>query len=76
MEETLLNLFDSAPFLVSLLAGVLTFVSPCVLPLIPAYLSYISGISVKELQNDQVLVITSYSIHYTKLYEVLQRPLP
>ena len=55
MEETLLNLFDSAPFLVSLLAGILTFVSPCVLPLIPAYLSYISGISVKELQHDEEL---------------------
>ena len=30
-------------------AGVLSFLSPCVLPLVPAYLSYISGVSVEEL---------------------------
>jgi len=30
-------------------AGVISFVSPCVLPLVPAYLSYITGISVSEL---------------------------
>lgn len=39
----------NAPFLVSFLAGVLTFASPCVLPLIPAYVSYISGLSIKQL---------------------------
>jgi cytochrome c-type biogenesis protein len=31
------------------LAGVLSFVSPCVLPLLPAYLSIISGVGVDEL---------------------------
>lgn len=31
------------------LAGLLSFISPCVLPLIPAYLSFISGASVAEL---------------------------
>lgn len=51
MEETLSSLFTSAPYLVSLLAGILTFFSPCVLPLIPAYLSYISGLSIKQLSN-------------------------
>lgn len=55
MEESLINLFESAPYLVSLLAGILTFASPCVLPLIPAYLSYISGISIKELEHDEAL---------------------
>ena len=35
----------------SLLAGVLSFLSPCVLPLMPAYLSYVSGISLDELQE-------------------------
>jgi len=32
------------------LAGLLSFLSPCVLPLVPAYLSYISGVSVNELR--------------------------
>lgn len=34
-------------------AGAISFLSPCVLPLFPAYLSYITGISVKELQGDR-----------------------
>ncbi len=33
------------------LAGVLTFLSPCVLPLIPSYISYITGASLEELQT-------------------------
>jgi cytochrome c-type biogenesis protein len=36
----------------ALLAGLLSFLSPCVLPLVPAYLSYISGVSVDALQSD------------------------
>jgi cytochrome c-type biogenesis protein len=32
-------------------AGILSFVSPCNLPLYPAYLSYITGTSVRELQE-------------------------
>lgn len=31
-------------------AGFLSFISPCVLPLVPAYLSYMSGISVDEMK--------------------------
>lgn len=33
-------------------AGVLSILSPCVMPLMPAYLSLISGISVEEMQED------------------------
>jgi cytochrome c-type biogenesis protein len=51
MEEALSGFFTSAPFLVSFVAGILTFISPCVLPLIPAYISYISGMSVKQLSS-------------------------
>ena len=32
-------------------AGLLSFVSPCVLPLVPSYLSYITGLSVEELAD-------------------------
>jgi cytochrome c-type biogenesis protein len=35
----------------ALLAGLLSFLSPCVLPLVPAYLSYITGISVDALKT-------------------------
>jgi len=33
------------------IAGLLSFLSPCVLPLVPAYLSYISGVSVDALRQ-------------------------
>ncbi len=32
-------------------AGLLTFLSPCVLPLIPAYLSFVSGVSMAEIRQ-------------------------
>ena len=37
--------------LIALSAGLLTFVSPCVLPLIPSYITYITGVSFKELTD-------------------------
>ncbi len=51
MELTLLNLFNDLPYTISFIAGILTFLSPCVLPLIPPYMSYISGISMEELKE-------------------------
>jgi cytochrome c-type biogenesis protein len=36
-------------FSLAFLAGVLSFLSPCVLPLIPSYVSFITGISFKDL---------------------------
>ena len=32
-------------------AGLLSFISPCVLPLVPGYLSYISGLSLDEMRG-------------------------
>ena len=40
-----------AAWMVAIVAGVLSFVSPCVLPLIPGYLSMISGLSAERLQE-------------------------
>lgn len=37
----------------SFLAGITTFLSPCVLPLIPAYLSLITGYSLDELKTSE-----------------------
>lgn len=36
---------------VALLAGVLSFLSPCVLPIVPPYLAYMSGVSLNELSE-------------------------
>jgi cytochrome c-type biogenesis protein len=37
-------------FVAALIAGVLSFLSPCVLPLVPPYLCYLAGTSVEELR--------------------------
>jgi len=34
----------------ALLAGFISFISPCVLPVIPGYLSFISGVTMEEMQ--------------------------
>jgi len=40
-----------AASLTALAAGLLSFLSPCVLPMMPAYLSFVSGLSVEELRD-------------------------
>ena len=42
-------------FLVAFTSGGLSFLSPCVLPLIPSYLSFISGVSLEEMRAAQVV---------------------
>lgn len=41
-------------------AGLLSFLSPCVLPLIPAYISYLTGSSIEELQKGKTKLFTLY----------------
>ncbi len=36
---------------VAFLAGTLSFLSPCVLPLVPSYLSFVTGVGVEELEE-------------------------
>jgi cytochrome c-type biogenesis protein len=45
------------------LAGLLSFLSPCVLPLVPGYVSLISGASVDELQADSNRLLTRVMGH-------------
>lgn len=35
-------------------AGLLSFLSPCVLPIIPSYLSFVSGVSLEEMRAAQI----------------------
>ncbi|MBI4050311.1 MAG: sulfite exporter TauE/SafE family protein [Candidatus Doudnabacteria bacterium] len=35
------------------IAGILTFLAPCTLPLVPGYLSFISGVSAQDLNNPE-----------------------
>jgi cytochrome c-type biogenesis protein len=43
--------------LVSGLAGLASFLSPCILPILPAFVSYLSGTTINEIQNDSPATI-------------------
>jgi cytochrome c-type biogenesis protein len=49
--------------LAAFLAGILSFLSPCVLPLVPGYVSLISGASVEELQSSERRVLGTVMLH-------------
>ena len=42
---------ENVTILAAFVAGVLSFISPCVLPLIPGYLSFISGATLDQMQG-------------------------
>lgn len=42
---------DQVTYLAALAAGFLSFISPCVLPLIPGYISFVSGASLDEMRG-------------------------
>lgn len=51
-----IDLFDAAllpGLLVALTAGMLSFLSPCVLPIVPAYLAYMGGITLDDMSRAQ-----------------------
>lgn len=62
---------------ISFAAGLLSFVSPCVLPLIPSYLSFVGGVSVSDLGKTEgargqviartVLFVLGFSIVFVVL---------
>lgn len=51
---------NDIPILLAFSAGLLSFLSPCVLPLVPAYVSYLTGSSIEELKDDKAKLFTLY----------------
>ena len=65
----------------SFFAGILTFLSPCILPLIPAYISFITGVSMDDLMSvgekkgrmtgriflEMILFISGFSLVFVSL---------
>lgn len=39
--------------LIAFIAGVLSFIAPCALPLVPSYISYITGLTFRELTGEE-----------------------
>ena len=44
---------ENISYIVAFAAGLLTYLSPCLLPLIPAFIAYITGISFSDLKSAQ-----------------------
>jgi len=49
-------------YTLSFLAGLISFISPCVLPLIPAYISYIVGTTFNEIKTKSKLLVLKNSL--------------
>jgi len=50
---------------IAFLAGLVSFLSPCVLPLIPGYISYISGTSFEKIKEKKKNLIVIKTIFFT-----------
>src|SRR5439155_22850157 len=44
-------------FFVAFTSGLLSFLSPCVLPVVPSYLSFISGVSLEEMTGSPAVSV-------------------
>jgi cytochrome c-type biogenesis protein len=51
--------FGPAAFAAAFAAGFISFASPCVLPLVPGYLSFVSGVSIDELGSKPRRVVAT-----------------
>jgi cytochrome c-type biogenesis protein len=61
----------SVSFISAFLGGLLSFLSPCVLPIVPGYLSFISGVNLAEVRDGQVSAALTRRVALTGLFFVL-----
>ena len=62
---------ESVGLLIAFSAGILSFLSPCVLPLVPSYVSFISGMSLDELTGKPkgaLLHATLFIVGFTSIF--------
>ena len=56
---------------VAFLAGLISFLSPCVLPLIPGYISYISGTTLEKLVEKKNKLVVIKTIFFTLGFSIV-----
>jgi cytochrome c-type biogenesis protein len=55
----------------ALLAGLVSFLSPCVLPLVPPYLIYLTGATIERLENDETVSASKRAVMISAVMFVL-----
>jgi cytochrome c-type biogenesis protein len=61
-------LIESVSYMAAFLAGILSFLSPCILPLVPGYFTFITGFSLEELTSGTRPDMRRKVIHATAAY--------
>jgi len=56
---------------IAFFAGLISFLSPCVLPLIPGYISYISGTSLDQLSKDKNNLLVVKTVFFTLGFSIV-----
>ena len=57
---------------IAFLAGIGSFFAPCILPMVPAFLAYISGTTLSEIKtNDNVISINKANVFFNSIFFVL-----
>lgn len=65
-------MFETSSLMIpALIAGVLTFLAPCTLPLVPAYLGFISGASAKDMQDPRLATVIRRRVLLNGVFYVL-----
>ncbi len=51
LNRTRCESVENVTIITAFIAGIISFISPCVLPIVPGYISFISGVSLQELKG-------------------------
>src|ERR1700694_2999109 len=55
----------------ALIAGVVSFLSPCVLPLVPPYLIYLTGATIEHVANEETVLSSKRAVMISAVMFVL-----
>jgi len=58
-------------FIAAFIAGLITFLAPCTLPLVPGYLGFISGVSSKDLHDPQKAQKLKWKVFFNGVFFIL-----
>jgi cytochrome c-type biogenesis protein len=62
---------NNVTLIAAFVAGFLSFISPCVLPLIPGYVSFVSGVSLEDMRGETAVSSARRRVLVTSLFFVL-----